>query len=432
MMSKPQTIELNKLLNGLNKCSQKQYNGKINFTNSQGREWYLYYRLGQIVWATGGNHPYRRLRRCIAQNCPQLDINTIQLNSVDISIEHWDYLLLENLYKSQHIKQEQFNAIVENTIAEILFDLAQQVNNGSWSCDRDRQVILDAPMISTSAQMSLKQMQESWDNWVKAGLGTLSPNLAPVLSKPKELQQQVSSSVYNNFVNLINGKYTLSDLAVKMKQSVLPVTRSLLPYINSGITQLVELPDLPLAVTKVKTDTAKTKDEIAALKFQKFYHLSVSAPHETHYPANVQCQKNKTSKVPLIACVDDSPHACKILEGIITANDLRFMSIQDPLQALPTLIQNKPDLIFLDLIMPVVNGYEICAQLRRSSFLSKTPVVILTSSDRLLDPVRSRVFGATEFMTKPIVASQVIEMIDKYVRATAKADNLSNLAVCYS
>ncbi|BAY24460.1 response regulator receiver protein [Calothrix sp. NIES-2100] len=431
-MTNQKSIELSKLLNGLNKCTQLQYSGRLTFKNSQGKEWSLYYRLGQIVWATGGSHPYRRLCRCIAQNCPQVDMNIIQVNADNLSIEPWDYFLLENLYKCQKIKQEQLNAIVENTITEVLFDLAQQVNTYSWSCNRNHKVILEAPMIATSAQMSLKQMQESWYNWVQAGLEIVSPNLAPVLRKPQELQQQVSSFVYNNFVNLFNGKYTLWDLAVKMKQGVLPVTRSLLPYINKGITELVEIADLPLPGTKVKTEVAKPKNEIAALKFQKFYHLSVSTPLETNHPANVQILKNKTSKAPLIACVDDSPQACKILEEIITANGLRFMGIQEPVQALPTLIQNKPDLIFLDLIMPVMNGYEICAQLRRSSFLSKTPVVILTGSDRLLDPVRSRVFGATEFMTKPVVPAQVIAMIDRYVKATLQADNSSNLAICSS
>jgi two-component system, chemotaxis family, response regulator PixG len=447
-MSNQKSLELSKLLNGLNKCTQLQYNGRLTFKNSQGKQWSLYYRLGQIVWATGGTHPYRRLRRCIAQNCPQIDMNILQLNADNLSIEHWDYLLLENLYKSQKIKQEQLNAIVENTITEILFDLAQQVNCDSWTCDRNHQVILDAPMISTSAQMSLKQMQDSWYNWVQAGLVSVSPNLAPVLCKPKELQQHISPSAYNNFVNLINGKYTIWDLALKMKQSVLPVTRSLLPYINKGITELVEIPDLPLPVTKVKTGVAETKEEVSASKLPNSYPLNVYMPkavgsHGSHKSngsvsqknnaANVESLKNKltfpqpkTSHIPLIACVDDSSQACKIMEEIITTNGLRFMGIQEPVQALPLLIQKKPDLIFLDLIMPVISGYEICDQLRRSSFLSKTPVVILTGSDRLLDPVRSRVLGAMEFMTKPVVPSQVIEIVDKYARDY----NRSNLAAC--
>ncbi|OUL24689.1 two-component system response regulator [Nostoc sp. RF31YmG] len=402
-MSNPKFIvESNKVFNEFINCAQIQLNGKLNIKSSQGKQWTFYYRLGQIIWATGGTHPYRRLRRCIAQTCPHIDINNIELDLKNISRDYWDYQFVENLYRKQVVKQEQLQAIVEKTIAELLFDIAQRVNSEFLSCDRNQEVILEAPISSTSAQMCLKQMQDSWNNWTKAGLANVSPNLAPVLRRPKELQQQVSSSVYNNFVNLINGKHTLWDLAVKMNQSVLPVTRSLIPYINQGITEFLEVPDLPLPVTKVKNS------------------LTVS--------------QGKKSTIPLIACVDDSPQMCKILEQIITANGLKFIAIQDPVQALPILIQNKPDLIFLDLIMPVVNGYEVCSQLRRSSVLSKTPVVILTGSDGLFDQVRSKVFGATEFITKPVVTDKVMEMVNKFTgtKTASTVNHPSNLAVCYS
>ncbi|MDZ8055607.1 MAG: response regulator [Aulosira sp. ZfuVER01] len=398
-MSNPKfLLEFNKILHEFSKCTQIQLNGNLNIKSSQGRHWTFYYHLGQIVWAAGGTHTYRRLRRCIAQTTPQIDINNIQLDFKELSKDYRDYQILEILYKKQVLKQEQINAIVEKTVAELLFDIVQRLNSEFLSCDRHQQVILEVPISSINAQISLKQMQDSWNNWSKAGLASISPNLAPVLRRPQELQKQVSSSVYNNVVNLINGKHTLWDLAVKMNQSVLPVTRSLLPYINQGITELVEVPDLSLPVKN-----------------------------------NSTVPQAKASTIPLIACVDDSPQVCKMLEQIITANGLRFLAIQDPLQALPILIQNKPDLIFLDLIMPVVNGYEVCTHLRRSSLLSKTPVVILTGSDGLFDQVRSKVFGATEFLTKPVVPDQVMEMVNKHIftKTASKVNHQSNLAISY-
>ena len=117
------------------------------------------------------------------------------------------------------------------------------------------------------------------ENWSAAGLANFSPNLAPVLRRPEQLQQMVSLSVYKNFVNLINGKFTLLDLAVKMKQSVLPLTRSLLPYILKGIIELVEVPDMPLVVAEANNK-----------------------------PATAQPKK---PNAPLVACVDDSPQVVK-------------------------------------------------------------------------------------------------------------------------
>ncbi|BDI18044.1 two-component system response regulator [Nostoc cf. commune SO-36] len=398
-MNPSELVVSNNLMNEFKTCTQLQYNGKLNIKSSKGSQWTFYYRLGRIVWATGGTHPFRRWRRHIAQNCPQIDVDKLQLRLQDLSIDYWDYKLIEIFYKKQKIQREQIQSIAENTIAELLFDLALQGNFASISCNRSQEVILETPMSFTSAEMSVKHMQDSWKIWSEAGLANFSPDLAPVLRRPEQLEQMVSPSVYKNFVNLINGKLTLRDLAMKMKQNVLPLTRSLLPYILKGIIELVEVPDLPLGVTEVNNNnTTQAKKRIA----------------------------------PLVACVDDSPQVCKMLEDIITANGFRFVKIQDAVQALPTLIQDKPDLIFLDLIMPVASGYEICTQLRRISTFSNTPIIILTGSDGLLDRVRAKVVGSTDFLTKPVVADKVMSIIRKYLPTSTVSTekNKSNLEVC--
>ncbi|MBC1219135.1 response regulator [Nostoc sp. UCD121] len=382
-MTHSELILSNNLVNEFKTCTQLQYNGKLNIKSSKGGQWTFYYRLGRIVWATGGTHPFRRWRRHMAQNCPQIDVDKLLLRSQDVSIDYWDYRLLEIFYKKQKIQREQIQSIAESTIAELLFDLALQGNFASITCTRSQEVILETPMSFTSAEMSVKHMQDSWKTWSAAGLANFSPNLAPVLRRPEQLQQMVSLSVYKNFLNLINGKFTLLDLAVKMKQSVLPLTRSLLPYILKGIIELVEVPDMPLVVTETNNKPPTTQP--------------------------------KKPNAPLVACVDDSPQVCKMLEDIITSNGLRFIKIQDAVQALPTLIQDKPDLIFLDLIMPVASGYEICTQLRRISAFANTPVIILTGSDGLLDRVRAKVVGSTDFITKPVAPDKVMSIIRKYL-----------------
>lgn len=403
-MTHPELTVSNNIFNEFKTCTQLQYNGHLNIKSSKGHQWNFYYRLGRIVWATGGTHPFRRWRRQMAQYCPHIDVDKLQLRKQDISMDYWDYRLLEILYKKQKIQREQIHAIVENTIAELLFDLAQKTDFVSVSCDRQQEVILETPMSFTSADLSMKQMQDSWKTWSEAGLANFSPDLAPVIRKPEQLQQCVSPSVYKNFVNLINGKYTLRELAAKMKQSIVPVTRSLLPYILKGIIELVEVPDLPLSVTEVNNQSL-TK----------------------------QPQK---STAPLVACVDDSPQVCKVLEEILTSHGLRFVKIQDAVQALPTLIQDKPDLIFLDLIMPVASGYEICTQLRRISAFADTPVIILTGNDGLLDRVRAKVAGSTDFLTKPVTADKVMSVVKKYLPVQLQPQVTSksypaNLKVCH-
>ena len=134
-------------------------------------------------------------------------------------------------------------------------------------------------------------------------------------------------------------------------------------------------------------------------------------------PINTFSSLNNVSvkQSPLIACIDDSILIYQSLEKIITEHGYRSYGIQDPLKIMPSLIRNKPDFIFLDLLMPITNGYEICEQIRKTPSLKHTPVIILTGKDGLIDRMRSRMVGATGFLSKPVNSELVLKMIGKYL-----------------
>ncbi len=118
---------------------------------------------------------------------------------------------------------------------------------------------------------------------------------------------------------------------------------------------------------------------------------------------------------PLVACVDDSLLICRALEQMITQQGYRFIGIRDSLKATPVLVETSPDFIFLDLIMPSINGYDLCAQLRKIPSLKDVPIVILTGKDGLVDRIRAKLIGATDFLTKPISKEEIWETLDKYL-----------------
>jgi two-component system, chemotaxis family, response regulator PixG len=230
-------------------CTRLQYNGKLDIKSAKGTSWTFYYRLGRIVWASGGTHSFRRWRRQMIQHCPEFDINEILLCSENTAIDYWDYEILEFLYKDNKVTLQQVTNIAESTIAELLFDLAQQSNYYSMSCERNQKVILEEPMSFSRTDLSLRYMNELWHSWSEAGLENISPDLAPVLVEAEKLQDMVSPTAYNNVVKLMNGKYTLRDLAVKMKQDLLSLSSFLLPCIRKGILKLEAVPDLRLKVS---------------------------------------------------------------------------------------------------------------------------------------------------------------------------------------
>ncbi|RAM49179.1 MAG: response regulator [Hapalosiphonaceae cyanobacterium JJU2] len=356
---------------------QTQYTGALDITNSSNHKYRIYFHQGSIVWGSGGIHPHRRLRRHKIQHFSQVDLQSIQWRWQNLSINNWDYQLLRTLHQKQKIQLLQVNTIVENTVSEILFDIIQLAHCTDALCDRRSDVVLDAPISFTNTEITLRQVYQLWQNWAKAGLATIYPDLAPNLHQPEQLQHQVNQSIYQKFISLLNGKYTLRDIATKINQDILPVTNYLLPYINQRQIQLQEVTDWYLNL-----------------------HRDI-----------------------LIAYVDDSPQLGYILGKIVIDHDLRFIHIQDSTQALLTLIDKQPDLIFLDLMMPHTSGYEICAQLRKISTFANTPIIILTGSDGVFDRARAKVVGSTDFLNKPIVADQVMGMINKYLPENSLGQN---------
>jgi chemotaxis family two-component system response regulator PixG len=83
-------------------------------------------------------------------------------------------------------------------------------------------------------------------------------------------------------------------------------------------------------------------------------------------------------------------------------------------------------MIFLDLIMPSINGYELCGQIRRVSRLANVPIVILTGRDGIIDRVRAKMVGATGFLTKPVNRANIDRAIAQYLVAADMSSDQIN------
>ena len=110
-----------------------------------------------------------------------------------------------------------------------------------------------------------------------------------------------------------------------------------------------------------------------------------------------------------------SPLIGKYLKEILIPAGYQLVYIQDPIQAVATLSDRKPDLLFLDIVMPKTDGYNVCNFLRKSSTFANTPIVMLTSCDGLINRVRAKMVGANDFLAKPFQAEQVLQMLKKHL-----------------
>ncbi|MEM7064320.1 MAG: response regulator [Cyanobacteria bacterium P01_B01_bin.77] len=121
-----------------------------------------------------------------------------------------------------------------------------------------------------------------------------------------------------------------------------------------------------------------------------------------------------------VVYVDDNLADSQAMAEIVKGAGYRYVNISDPLQILPQLIEHGPQLIFLELALPVANGYELCAQIRRLSAFKKTPIIFVTNNDRIADRVRAKLVGASDFLSKPIRVKSVLKVLIKYLSSRSK------------
>lgn len=115
-----------------------------------------------------------------------------------------------------------------------------------------------------------------------------------------------------------------------------------------------------------------------------------------------------------IVCIDDSP---SILQTIQTHLDEQFnvVMIADPLKALMQVMRHNPDVILLDVGMPNLDGYELCAMLRRHPRFRETPVIMVTGHTGFIDRARAKLVGASGYLTKPFTRMELLDTIAKHL-----------------
>ena len=106
----------------------------------------------------------------------------------------------------------------------------------------------------------------------------------------------------------------------------------------------------------------------------------------------------------------------KILEGA----GYQTLAINEPMRGVAKLIENQPDIIILDLVMPNASGYSVCKFLRQTSVFEKTPIIVLTSRDTLIDRNRAKLVGASDFLGKPPDPEKTLALIEKYLEEAAE------------
>jgi two-component system alkaline phosphatase synthesis response regulator PhoP len=123
-------------------------------------------------------------------------------------------------------------------------------------------------------------------------------------------------------------------------------------------------------------------------------------------------------KTVLIA--EDSPSMSRALEDNFTMKGYSVKTARDGEQALSAVLADRPDMIILDIMLPKVNGFEVCSRIREKKV--DTPIVMLSAKDQESDIIMGLNLGADEYVTKPFSIRQLLARVEALVRRTARPE----------
>jgi two-component system, chemotaxis family, response regulator PixG len=372
-------ISFKNLIVQINDIKQNYFSGNLIVKIEEIPKWVFCFLSGRLASIGGGIDSSNRWQRNLAVACLNLPLDRFVKSSNDEEM-----FLNSNLLAQQH------------AIEEIIFDIIQfsqhkrdrlsyqlvPINNHLIVVDPNLPILDIEPILAGAIQ--------AWQEWTNVGLAAYAPSLSPVVNVSARFDWPIEQMDVAKAILSFDGHRSLRSLAIYHQKNLLDFTKPLLPLLLLGKVSLRLPPASKFGLV------AKSDETINITKNDSF--------------------DNSNSKdCPLVACIDDSIYVYKSLEKILTSHKFRSFGIQDPLKIITSLIKNKPDFIFLDLLMPITNGYEICKQIRKTPSLKNIPIVILTGKDGSIDRLHAKFVGANGFIKKPVQAELILKILHKHL-----------------
>jgi twitching motility two-component system response regulator PilG len=348
--------------------------------------WFVFFHNGQIAYASDGTLSLSRLRDYLRRYRADTALNNLEVPAID-SINAPEYGYLWAMLENHILTPAQGRSIIRSMVHETLFDLLG-LHQGAFIFDIGPAL---APQLTTLEIAPLvtkimKQVQE----WKQFHPHIQSPDQCPVITDPAALGNALPHNAFNTLERQLDGKTSLRQLSRYLNRDILTVARAIYPYVQQGWVQLLN----------------STNDETIGAGFK---------PPRTKVGAGLKPDPTQETQVPRVVCIEDDVAIGKTVEYTLNQQGYEAVAINNPLQALSLVFQLKPDLILCDLAMPELDGYEICAMLRKSTAFRQTPIVMLTGKDGFIDRVRARMVGATDYLTKPFGESELLMLLEKYI-----------------
>jgi twitching motility two-component system response regulator PilG len=117
-----------------------------------------------------------------------------------------------------------------------------------------------------------------------------------------------------------------------------------------------------------------------------------------------------------VLVIDDSKTIRRTAESLLSKAGCDVRTAEDGFEALGKIVEFQPDLVFVDIMMPRLDGYHTCALIKGNPSLKHTPVIMLSSKDGLFDRAKGRLVGAELYLSKPFTGEELLEAVRWHLR----------------
>ena len=182
------------------------------------------------------------------------------------------------------------------------------------------------------------------------------------------------------------------------------VYRQTLPSYQSHTSQFFQINELQPKV--------KTTPKLPKINGYKAASYSINT-NENRDQQIIQPSADR--KIYTILCIDDSPTVLNAIKSYLDEQTFSVIGVTDSLKALMQIIRIKPDIIFLDILMPNLDGYELCSLLRKHSYFKNTPVIMVSEKVGFLDRAKAKMVRASGYLTKPFKQGDLLKVIFQHI-----------------
>jgi twitching motility two-component system response regulator PilG len=355
---------MTKVLKALKDITQKKRSGKLIVRDPVDSSviWEAYFGNGNIHFATSRLGQQERLTYLANYHHPDLTLN-------DLTIDRSDYQLICERWQSGQLSLQQARQLALTISQEALIHTIA-IDDARLRFDDGCR--LDTLILATSVEelvMPVKQLIWQW----------------------QEIRPQINSPFTRVYLSNVDSLYQLL-------WQELQSTKAIESY-QIALTQNLCLYSI---ATQLNIDVLELSYLLRSLVHTRSVQIS-------RYGQQLATER------PTIAYIDGDRTMQNIMKLIMEAQGYKVIDLIKPAESIDRLMRTPPMLILLDITTPDFDGYECCQMLRRSPKLKNVPILMLGDRDNLLDRLKAKIVGANDYVTKPIIPKNLMNLVNKYI-----------------